>query len=360
LLVLAFHLRLLAGGSLGVDLFFVLSGFLITSLLVEEWQQRGSISLKCFYLRRVLRLLPTLLLLCGLSTFLLHCADEARARRREVIVAACYVANWPALHRTAMPALEHTWSLSVEEQFYLLWPVLLYLGLRLKVSRRWLLLLVSAGILGSACLRLGLYRAQPFGPAKVILIKRLYMGLDTRADALLVGCLVGLLATGGRLPRSRRFVFWSRAAALGSAVALGYLAWQRCPEHSHYYQGLFTVVALMAGSILVHLLTVPSGFASAVLQTAPLVGIGRISYGLYLFHMPIIAWLGAAGLGWDYPGNTVLVAGLSLAAALFSYWCLECPCLRLKGRWHARLPVTVANFAEGCRCGDRPWRRVAA
>src|SRR5439155_18097163 len=111
LLVLAFHFGLMAGGSIGVDSFFVLSGFLITSLLVEEWQQRGSISLKHFYLRRALRLLPAfgaLLLICLLSSLLLPSADAER-RRREVLVAACYVANWPTLHGTPMPILGHTW-----------------------------------------------------------------------------------------------------------------------------------------------------------------------------------------------------------------------------------------------------------
>src|SRR5262249_10912041 len=126
LLVLAFHFGCLAGGSLGVDVFFVLSGFLITTLLVEEWQGRGSIGLKHFYLRRGLRLLPAflaLLLICLACTFFAENAAEAAAGRKEVWVAGCYVSNWPELHRTSMPTLGHTWSLSVEEQFYLLWPV---------------------------------------------------------------------------------------------------------------------------------------------------------------------------------------------------------------------------------------------
>src|SRR5882757_8236262 len=98
LLVLAFHLQLLPGGSLGVDVFFVLSGFLITTLLAEEWQRRGAISLKAFYARRALRLMPaflTLLLIICLSSFWMQSAEEAQARRSEVIVAGCYIANWP-------------------------------------------------------------------------------------------------------------------------------------------------------------------------------------------------------------------------------------------------------------------------
>src|SRR6516225_5035441 len=157
LMVLAFHLGYLPGGSLGVDVFFVLSGFLITTLLVEEWNRRGSISLKTFYLRRALRLLPaflTLLLLCTLAGLFLSSAQERPARRQEVIVAGCYIANLPNLHHTPMPILGHTWSLSVEEQFYLLWPLLLVLMLGLKLPRRRILLLVCGGILLSASLRM--------------------------------------------------------------------------------------------------------------------------------------------------------------------------------------------------------------
>ncbi len=336
-MVLAFHLGFLPGGSLGVDVFFVLSGFLITTLLAEEWQRRGSINLKLFYLRLALRLIPafvTLLLLCALSSLLLASA-EAAARRREVIVAACYIANWPNLHKSSMPLLGHTWSLSVEEQFYLLWPVLLYFMLRLRWPRRRILLIVGAGVLLSASLRLGLYRAGRAGPEKAPDIMRLYMGLDTRADSLLAGCLVGLLASWGLLPKSRRFVFGTGMASLASLAGIAYLAWNRCLDHSQYYHGLFTAAALMVGVLLVRLLAAPSRLSSLVLESAPLVGIGRISYGLYLYHIPIIALLGPLGLG--HPATAFAVAGLTLASALLSYFLIERPCLQLKDRF-GRLP----------------------
>jgi peptidoglycan/LPS O-acetylase OafA/YrhL len=335
--VLSFHLGLLPGGSLGVDIFFVLSGFLITVLLVEEWQQRGSISLKAFYLRRALRLLPaflTLLLILGLSSLLLEPA-AATVRRREMIVAGCYVANWPTLHRTEMVTLGHTWSLSVEEQFYLLWPMLLYVLLRLQLRRRRILLLVCAGILASATLRLVLYRVNRIpGEENWTNILRLYMGLDTRADALLVGCLLGLLAAWRLLPTSQRFIRWSGGAALVSLGALGYLAWVRCLDHSQYYHGLFTVVALMVAVIIAPLLSGPSRAGRWILESAPLVGLGRISYGTYLYHIPIICWIRSAQFEWGFVANTLLAVTLTLAAALLSYYCVERPCLRLKDRWH--------------------------
>ena len=348
--VLAFHLGLLPGGSIGVDVFFVLSGFLITALLAEEWQRHGSISLTAFYLRRGLRLLPaflTLLLLVGLSGLWLPSAEDARARLSEVIVAGCYVANWPTLHRTGMPILGHTWSLSVEEQFYLLWPILLYGMLRLKLSHRVILLLVCAAIISSATLRMVLYDLhRSVGPEKAANVMRLYMGLDTRADSLLVGCLVGLLASWNLLPRSRRFAFWVGVAALISLAALSYLAWNRCLDHSQYYHGLFTAVALMVGAIIVRLLSKPSRLASLLLECSPLVSIGRVSYGLYLFHMPIIYCLNPAGLGWKHPGMTLLIAGLSAVAAFLSYYCIESPSLRLKDRLRQRPSVTPANASR--------------
>jgi peptidoglycan/LPS O-acetylase OafA/YrhL len=349
LLVLSFHLGLLPGGSLGVDVFFVLSGFLITVLLVEEWQRRGAISLRAFYLRRALRLWPaffTLLFILGLSSLLLE-PHAATARRREIIVAACYVANWPMLHRTAMETLGHTWSLSVEEQFYLLGPMLLYALLRWKLRRRRMLLLVCAGILASAALRLMLYRMHRVpGLDNTANILRLYMGLDTRADALLVGCLLGLLTAWRLLPTTKRFISWSGVAALGSFGGLGYLAWVRCLDHSQYYHGLFTVVALMVAVIIARLLSGPSHISSWVLESTPLVGLGRISYGAYLYHIPVICWVRSAHLEWGNAGTTLLAVALTLAAALLSYYCIERPCLRLKDRLHPQAPSARPGMGQ--------------
>jgi peptidoglycan/LPS O-acetylase OafA/YrhL len=343
LLVLAGHLRLVPGGFLGVDIFFVLSGFLITALLVEEWQQRGAISLPRFYGRRALRLLPAffaLLVACSLATWLFSPPEERAAFRKELAVAACYVANWQGLLRVGMPSLGHTWSLSVEEQFYVLWPLTLLVLLRLGARRRHVILLVGAGIIVSAAVRVVLYRLHRApGPEKEANIFRLYTGLDTRADALLVGCLLGLLASWGLLPRSRRFVTWSGWTSLVAVGALGYFVLNKCWEHAQFYYGLFTVVALLVAVILARLLAAPSRLASPLLESAPLVGVGRISYALYLFHMPILHWLRPTGLGWKYPGQTMLAAGLSFAAAILSYHAIERPCLRLKHRLRGAPPA---------------------
>ncbi len=357
LLVLAFHLRLVRGGSLGVDVFFVLSGFLITTLLVEEWQQHASISLRRFYGRRALRLVPaffTLLAFCYLYALFFRSADELHAYRREMIVAACYVANWPALHQTPMTVLGHTWSLSVEEQFYLLWPLALYAMLRFRLARRRILGVVCLGILAATVIRGGLYvahRCQRMpGVDDGSFTLRLYMGLDTRADALLAGCLAGLLASWNLLPSSQRFRFWTGVASLVSAAALACMVLTRDLAHHHNYYGMFALYALMTAIILIRLLQGPIRFVSPWLESGSLVYIGRISYALNLFHIPIIHWLAPAGLGWGFPAQTVAAAGLTFVAAALSYSCIERPFLRFKQRLQtarssARTPMDVAPRA---------------
>jgi peptidoglycan/LPS O-acetylase OafA/YrhL len=363
LAVLAYHLNLVSGGFLGVDIFLVLSGFLITTLLAEEWQRCGSISLKRFYLRRALRLFPallTLLLACGVIT-LFRPADEAPVLRKEIVVAACYVANWPALHHSAMPTLAHTWSLSLEEQFYVIWPLLLYGMLRWRLGRGWMLALVGVGIVTSASLRTVLYRQHPYpDPEWMANVYRLYMGSDTRADALLVGCLVGLLSAWDWLLKSRRFIFCMGVGALVSAVVLGYMLLHSRHGQHQLYCGLLTVVALMVGVILVRLLSAPSRLAAVVLESTVLVGIGRISYALYLFHLPIISWLGPQPLGWSAPVATLLVTCLSFSAAVLSFYCVERPCLRLKQRLRVPDPIPPQRPAVSVRSGASNQSPMAA
>jgi peptidoglycan/LPS O-acetylase OafA/YrhL len=350
LFVLAFHLGVLPGGSLGVDAFFVLSGFLITTLLVEEWQQRGSISLRHFYLRRALRLFPglfTLLVLYGLTSWWTLPPMDAVEHYREILVAGCYISNWHTLHGVAMSGLGHTWSLSAEEQFYLLWPAALCVLLALQVPRQRVMQLVAVGIVACVLLRIGIYQAHRGSPSeKEAAIMRMCVGLDTRADSLLVGCLVGLVVTAGALSELQRHRRAISAAALLAALGLAYLALFSTQTQTAYFHGLFTLVAIMVASVIVHMLTTPSRIAALLLENAPVVGVGRISYGVYLYHMLIIYWMRPAGLGWRHPGTITAVALLSVAAALASYYGIERPCLRLKDRFgHRRSAATPANPA---------------
>ncbi|MBA4067217.1 MAG: acyltransferase [Isosphaera sp.] len=358
LLVLAEHLRVVKGGYVGVDVFFVLSGFLITALLAEEWRDRGAISLRRFYLRRALRLTPALLLLllgCLLYTALFRPPEELAAYRREMVVAACYASNWPSVHGVPMPTLGHTWSLSVEEQFYLLWPAALLVLLRLGAGPRGLAAVVGIGVLASAAWRLWLHKLHraagpPTPDTEFAHFARLYAGLDTRADALLVGCLVGLLAAGNLLPRSRRFVRWAGPAALAAVALLGYVVLTR-PMGQFYpklFTGYFTLVALAVGVVLVRLLSAPSRVAAAILESAPLVWAGRLSYGLYLYHIPAFIWVHPGVLAGEAPaGAAVLAVGVTFALALASYHLVERPCLRLKARLgHRAGPPAAAPPAD--------------
>jgi peptidoglycan/LPS O-acetylase OafA/YrhL len=335
LAVLAYHFDMLQGGFLGVDVFFVLSGFLITTLLAGEWRRFSSISLPRFYGRRALRLLPafwTLLIVCAVWARFTPPA-EAVARYKEIVLAGCYVINWTAIHCSPTPVLGHTWSLSIEEQFYLLWPLILFGLLRSGLGRRTILVIVGIGIVASAALRAYLYSLHRYGdPHWQENVYRLYLGLDTRADALLVGCLIGLLTAWDLLPKSRQFVSRCGVAAAISLFSLAYLMVRSRHAQHTLYCGGFTVVALLVAVILVRLIVAPSRFGKALLETGVLVGIGRISYALYLFHMPIIAWLVPGYRGWKNPGPSLVALGVIFAAATVSYFLIERPCLRLKGR----------------------------
>jgi peptidoglycan/LPS O-acetylase OafA/YrhL len=164
-------------------------------------------------------------------------------------------------------------------------------------------------------------------------LMRMYLGLDTRADALLVGCLIGALAVWGRLPKGRLVRFAIAVAATATAVWVGTLVTTQHMGKPLFYQGLFTLVAFGFGSVVVHLLVNPARVWRRVLEFPPLVGLGRISYGLYLVHVPLIFWLADGRVGAAYPATTLGVALATLAAALLSFYLIERPFLRLKSRF---------------------------
>jgi peptidoglycan/LPS O-acetylase OafA/YrhL len=353
LLVLMFHLQLAPGGYLGVDIFFVISGFLITTLLVEEWERRGAISLKRFYARRALRLLPalfTMILAVYALMLVLRTPEESRAYSREMLVSASYIANWVTLHQVPMPTLGHTWSLSLEEQFYIFWPIILCAMLALNLSRRRILSIVCSGIVISMLLRFILFRLHRMhrtgGPEDTLALFRVYMGLDTRADSLLIGCLVSLLLVWNLLPRSPRFhnsTFWFSIAGL---APLAFFVTTRDMAYQPYYYGGFTLVAAIVGVMLIHLMTTPNPMARRILGFGPLVWVGRISYSLYLVHIPVMHFCKTDGLGWRFPLQTLTIAGLCVVAAAVSHYGIERPFLRLKGRFEAPksdpVPTTTA------------------
>lgn len=278
-------------------------------------------------------------MLCLITIWLLR-PSELAPYLRSVPLALCYISNWPTLLGVQHGVLGHTWSLSIEEQFYLLWPPLLILLLRLGLSRRVIVLMSVGLLLTSAGLRAGLFAALPHYTTGEHYpgIYRLYMGLDTRGDALLAGCVVGLLCVWGLAPRSRAAI--RACGLLGLVTWTTFLVYGRNWHFGHPYMHyfLFLTLALATGGLLLSLLNGGLVPLRRALAWSPLVGVGRISYGLYLLHIPVMYFLFPGEVGWHTPGKAALVLAVSLSMALLSFTLVERPFLRLKDRF-AREPA---------------------
>jgi peptidoglycan/LPS O-acetylase OafA/YrhL len=321
-----------SGGFLSVDLFFVLSGFLITSVLLEEWEKRTTIRLGNFYVRRALRLLPglaALLVVLGLLS-LRFSPHEAAELWREIAYTFFYAANWAlAFDRMpAMGALGHAWTLAIEEQFYLAWPVLVLTMLRSGLTRRGLALATGAAIAAAAAHRLLLWH----GGATM---DRLFYGFDTRCDALLAGCLAGIVAGWpGRETSATAATVLGVAAPL-AGLAFGAFVLVADQNQGAMYAGGFTVVALSAAVLLLHVVDHPSSLLARVLATRPLIYVGKISYGLYLWHWPafLFVLLVMQPRGWSAGAINTMRFVAAFAMAELSTRLVEQPALKLKKRW---------------------------
>lgn len=328
LLVIGFHISdsWLPGGYIGVDIFFVLSGFLITALLVAEHDSTGSINLFNFYLRRVLRLAPALLVFLGLfvlASLLLADKEEAKKNAEDAILTLTCMANWTRAAGMLRPdLLGHAWALSVEGQFYLLWPIALRALLRRKLPRAHLLLV----LLGMA-IAVWAWRSFLFGMGASP--SRMYNGLDTRADALLVGCALGIAGGTVDLRRGlqkRKIIL--QALSLGGACLILATALVVPWRAACNFLWLFLSVAVSVGLIIAWLLVSDDGAARRLLEGRVLGWVGGMSYGLFLWHYPIFRIarrLGASNLGVATYG-----VGLTLLVSVASYYVVELPGLRLK------------------------------
>jgi peptidoglycan/LPS O-acetylase OafA/YrhL len=355
------------GGFLGVDAFFVLSGFLITSLLVDEWRGTGSIGLGAFWARRARRLLPALLLLLGavaLYGAYLAPADTLHGLRLDALFTLGYSANWHQVlaghdyfAQSALPSpLLHTWSLAIEEQFYLVWPpvVLAVLGWKGRElgrgarfgeagrrASRFLLRIALAGAVASAVEMALLY--HPGGDPT-----RVYYGTDTRAQSILVGAALALLL-GNRtraIPRAGRGGLVV-AAVLGSCF-VGWMWTDATGSTPWLYRGGFLLGALCVAALIACVSLLPRSAPSRVLSLSPLRFVGRISYGLYLWHWPIYLVLDSTRTGLvGYELLAVRVAA-SFAAASASYYLLERPVRR--GALRAWRSWAATPLAAGGAC----------
>ena len=343
LAVLLFHFGVsgLDGGLLGVDVFFVLSGFLITSLLLQEWAQTGTLRFAAFYARRARRLLPGLLLLLALvAAYAAWFArsDTLSAVRSDAVSTLLYVANWHFIFSdqgyfqwTGPPSpLLHTWSLAVEEQFYLVWPAVCWVVLR-RFGRRGLAVAALVGIVASAAVTAALVTAH-------VSVDRLYYGTDVRTQEVMVGALLAVVG-----PRLTRWVQGSRGSPrhrlssvrwrqrwLGLAGTVG-LAGLVVMFHtvsgagSFLYRGGFLVVALSTAAVIALVVHGPRQPVTRVLAVAPLRYLGRISYGVYLYHFPLFLILTAPRMGLDGPALLALRVAATVALASLSYHFVEAP-----------------------------------
>lgn len=364
--VILFHLGFdwAPGGMLGVGVFFTLSGYLITDILLGQLNARGRIKLAAFWLARARRLLPALFLMLAIVVAWVTIFGPAQPDefRKGVVSAIFYVNNWQQIFAEASyfarfeaeGPLDHLWSLSVEEQFYILWPFLLLIGVKLVHERPLpsgvrprLALLTIAGAIVSAILMAVLYKPS-FDPS------RLYFGTDTRANELLIGAALAMVWPSRKL--SRRITPQARNTldALGvvGLLVIALMVWQVGELSPFLYRGGFVILSLATVMALMPL-THPACRLGAWMGVLPLRWVGVRSYGIYLWQTPVIVLTTPQGIHDDSLVRAALQVAAIFAIAALSWRFVEEPIRHgAIGRFFARRRAVGwkwETFAPGMR-----------
>ncbi len=351
--VIAFHLNVgwAKGGLLGVGVFFTLSGYLITDLLLSHWNRHGNLGLGQFWIRRARRLLPALFLMLIVVSIWVALFDAAQVHevRRQVVSATLYFANWSTIAanqsyfaRFAAPLpLDHLWSLSIEEQFYLIWPWLLLGLLHVFRSRGTMMVVTLLAAVASAWLMGHLYHPGS-DPTRV------YEGTDTRTFGLLLGAALAMVwptrMTRAALRRSVRSPVGLDIAGTVGLVGIFLLVWKTSSLSSFLYPA--GIILLSIATVLVIAAVVnASSLLGEVLGCPPLRWVGVRSYGIYLWHWPIIVLWGGEETGVNWPRAALQIA-LTFVIASLSWRYVEEPIRRGALRRLRRRPRTQAAAAR--------------
>ncbi len=325
--VFVFHTAksLAPAGGLGVDVFFVLSGFLITTLLLQERLRTGHVSLSSFYLRRSLRLFPALLAMLvamRLWSFTLP-SSAAEVLNQEIVASLMYVYNFGEqlglLKSNTTGFIYHTWSLAVEEQFYVVWPALF--GLMFKYARA----TVGIPILAASLLYVPIALTWPDLPASGL------VRLFSFHGEIILGCLAALVYNRWIIDRAQRYSQVLGAISMVSLVGILVLFLVKLPNAGAAH----LAVSLLSAALTIGLVGNESSLTSRVLSWRPFVDVGVVSYGIYLWHLPVRAWCKEYVLPhWRFgePAYFGLLVLVTAVVVLLSYRLIEQRALRLKAR----------------------------
>lgn len=321
LAVIIYHLNYnwAPGGLLGVGIFFVLSGYLITDLLIAQWSRHGRLDMKDFWLRRARRLLPALLLLMVVvvMSVALFVPEQMGRLRGDVWAAVFYVSNWwlvfsevSYFEKFGPPSpLGHLWSLAVEEQFYLIWPLLVALGLSV-VKRRGPLVMLTLGLAALSAILMVVLYVPGEDPS------RIYYGTDTRVFALLIGAALAMMWPSRKLTTniSGKARLTLDVVGAASLAILLLSIWKTNQYDDFLYQGGLVLLSIVS-ALLVAVLAHPASALAKVMGCKPLKWLGVRSYGIYLWHYPVIVLTSPTGME-DGGVIAVVRAALQLVACI--------------------------------------------